>query len=284
MAASLCYGLQMIEGTILLVGCGKMGGALLKGWFAQGLSPVDVMIVEPAGRAGVESAKEHPALSVLSDASELPSDFTPDAVVFAVKPQAAPKVIPAYARFAEGGTVYLSIIAGLPSGRLQGFLGPDAAIVRAMPNTPAAIGRGMSVLYAVDSVGPSQKRVCKVLMAAAGQTAWITDEADMDAVTAVSGSGPAYVFFLAEALTEAGIAEGLEPALAVQLATATVSGAGALLDAGPQPADVLRKNVTSPGGTTEAALKVLMAEDGMGQLLKRVVKAAAVRSRELARS
>lgn len=282
MAAYLWYGLAMIEGTILLVGCGKMGGALLKGWFAQGLSPVDIMIVEPAGRAAVETADEHPALSVLSDASDIPSDFTPDAVVFAVKPQAAPDIIPAYARFAEGGTVYLSIIAGLPLKKLHEMLGSEAAVVRAMPNTPAAIGRGISVLCPSESVGPSQKRVCKVLLAAAGQTAWITDESDMDAVTAVSGSGPAYVFLLAEALAEAGIAAGLDAALAEALARATVSGAGALLDAEKQSAGTLRENVTSPGGTTEAALRVLMAEDGLPPLLKRAVEVAAKRSKELA--
>ncbi len=259
-----------------------MGGALLKGWFAQGLSPVDIMIVEPGGRAVVETANEHPALTVLTDASELPSDFTPDAVVFAVKPQAAADIIPAYDRFAEGGTVYLSIIAGLSLNRLIEMLGRDAAVVRAMPNTPAAIGRGISVLCPAESVGPSQKRVCKVLMAAAGQTAWVTDETDMDAVTAVSGSGPAYVFLLAEALTEAGIGAGLEPALAEQLAHATVSGAGALLDAEKSSAGTLRENVTSPGGTTEAALEILRAEDGLSQLMKRAVAAATQRSKDLA--
>ncbi|MDG2244516.1 MAG: pyrroline-5-carboxylate reductase [Rhodospirillaceae bacterium] len=271
----------MIEGTILLVGCGKMGGALLKGWFAQGLSPVDIMIVEPAGRPAVEMAEEHPALSVLTDAAELPSDFTPDAILFAVKPQAAADVIPKYARFAEGGTVYLSIIAGMSLQRLREMLGPEAAVVRAMPNTPAAIGRGISVLCSAEYVGPSQKRVCKVLMAAAGQTAWIKDEVDMDAVTAVSGSGPAYVFLLAEALMEAGIRAGLAPALAEQLAQATVSGAGALLEAETLSASTLRENVTSPGGTTEAALKILMAEDGLPPLLQRAVEAATERSKDL---
>lgn len=272
----------MIEGTILLVGCGKMGGALLRGWFAQGLSPVDIMIVEPAGRSSVESADTHPALSVLADASELPSDFRPDAVVFAVKPQAADTVIPSYAGFAEGGAVYLSIIAGLPVSKLQSLLGKDCAIVRAMPNTPAAVGRGISALFADDGAGPSQKRVCKVLMAAVGETAWIADESQMDAVTAVSGSGPAYVFLLAECLAEAGVEAGLPPALAEQLATATVSGAGALLGADHNNATVLRENVTSPGGTTEAALEVLMADNGLSTLMNRAVAAAARRSRELA--
>ena len=272
----------MIDGTILLVGCGKMGGALLKGWFAQGLNPVDVMIVEPAGRAGVEAAHDHPALSVLNDLSDLPSDFTPDAVVFAVKPQAAADIIPSYARFVDAGTVYLSIIAGLPLTKLQSLLGGRAPVVRAMPNTPASIGRGMSVLCAANAVGPSQKRVCKVLLAAVGHTAWIADEAEMDAVTAVSGSGPAYVFLLAEAMTEAGIAAGLAPALAEQLARATVSGAGAMLDSDSDTASVLRKNVTSPGGTTEAALNILMADDGLQRLMIQAIAAASKRSKELA--
>lgn len=272
----------MIEGTILLVGCGKMGGALLKGWFAQGLSPVDIMVVEPAGRSSVATADQHPALTVLSDASDLPSDFRPDAVVFAVKPQAADTVIPSYAQFAESGTVYLSIIAGLQIAKLKSLLGSKAATVRAMPNTPAAVGRGISVLFADDEAGPSQKRVCKVLMAAVGDTAWITDEAQMDAVTAVSGSGPAYVFLLAECLAHAGVEAGLPAALAEQLARATVSGAGALLAADAEPASVLRENVTSPGGTTAAALDILMADDGLSALMKKAVAEAARRSKELA--
>ena len=272
----------MIEGTVLLVGCGNMGGALLKGWFTRGLNPVDIMIVEPAGRESVAAASEHPALVVLSDASELPTDFTPDAVVFAVKPQNAKDVIPAYAHMAESGTVFLSIIAGLPLAKLEAFLGSNAALVRAMPNTPASIGQGISVLCPGSQAGPSQKRVCKVLMAAVGQTAWIENEADMDAVTAVSGSGPAYVFLLVETLAEAGVKAGLSPELSEQLALATVSGAGALLASSDSSSAQLRKVVTSPGGTTAAALDVLMASDGMSDLMNGAVAAAAKRSRELA--
>lgn len=278
----MCYSQAMIEGTILLVGCGKMGGALLKGWFAQGLSPVDIMVVEPAGRSSVATADQHPALTVLSGPSELPSDFRPDAVVFAVKPQAAEDIVPSYVQFAESGTVYLSIIAGLPISKLKSLLGSNAAIVRAMPNTPAAVGRGISALFADDEVGPSQKRVCKVLMAAVGETAWITDEGQMDAVTAVSGSGPAYVFLLAECLARAGVEAGLPAPLAEQLARATVSGAGALLAADKNSASGLRENVTSPGGTTAAALGVLMAADGLSSLMTKAVAEAARRSRELA--
>ncbi len=273
----------MIEGTLLLVGCGRMGGALLAGWFAQGLNPVDIMVVEPAGRSRIDAAKDHPALSVLSKASEIPSDFTPDAVIFAVKPQLLPDVAPDYARFAKSGTVYLSIIAGITLGKLHSLLGAEAAIVRAMPNTPAAIGKGATVLCASDVVGPSQKRVCKVLMAAVGLTAWVTEESDMNAVTAVSGSGPAYVFLLAETLAQAGINAGLAPALAKQLANATVSGAGALLEAQSDDASVLRQNVTSPGGTTEAALHILMQDDKLQDLMTRAVAAAVKRSQELAK-
>ncbi len=259
-----------------------MGGALLKGWFARGLNPVDVMVVEPAGRPTVDAASEHPALVVLPDASDVPSDFTPDAMVFAVKPQNAATVIPAYAPMAESGSVALSIVAGLSVASLHGMLGENAAVVRAMPNTPAAIGRGISVLFASPHASPSQKRVCKVLMAAVGETAWIDDETYLDAVTAVSGSGPAYVFLLAEALAAVGVKAGLDPALASQLAVATVAGAGALLAEGDSSPMELRTNVTSPGGTTAAALDMLMAADGLQNLMDRAIAAAIQRSKDLA--
>jgi pyrroline-5-carboxylate reductase len=272
----------MIEGTILLVGCGNMGGAMLKGWFAHGLNPVDVMVVEPAGRDSVAAAQEHHALCVLGEAKELPSDFTPDVIVFAVKPQVSAAVIPAYARFADSGTVFLSVIAGLKIEKLQSYLGKDVAVVRAMPNTPAAVGQAISVLCASDAAGPSHKRVSKVLMGAVGETAWIEDEREMDAVTAVSGSGPAYVFLLAEALAEAGVEAGLDPKLADHLARSTIAGAGALMKADQTPAATLRENVTSPGGTTAAALEILMGADGVKALVGRAVEAAAKRSRDLA--
>ncbi len=271
----------MIEGTILLVGCGNMGGALLKGWFAHGLNPVDVMVVEPAGRDSVAAAADHHALCVLTDAAEIPSDFTPDVIVFAVKPQVADDVIPAYAKFATSGAVYLSVVAGLQVSKLEQLLGGQAAVVRAMPNTPAAVGQGMSVLFASPGAGPSHKRVSKVLMGAVGETAWIADEAQMDAVTAVSGSGPAYVFLLAEAMMEAGIDAGLPPVLADQLARATIAGSGALMTADPTPAATLRENVTSPGGTTAAALDILMGPEGVKKLVGQAIQAAAERSRNL---
>ena len=271
----------MIEGTILLVGCGKMGQALLQGWFKDGLSPVDVMIVEPAGRASIPVCEQHRALSVLAKASDIPRDFRPDVVIFAIKPQVAASVIPDYAPFVRQHPVLLSILAGKTIDFFKTHLGADAAVVRAMPNTPAAIGKGISVLTAAPEVSPEQRRVCDVLMKAAGQVTWVTDETLMDAVTAVSGSGPAYVFLLAEALADAGRAAGLAPELAEQLARATVAGSGALLDHSTDSAAVLRHNVTSPNGTTAAALAVLMKNPGLEKLMIDAVAAATQRSREL---
>jgi len=271
-----------MQGTILLVGCGKMGGALLDGWFKRGLSPVDAIVVEPAGRGCVTACANHRALTVLPHMKDVPRDFRPDVIVFAVKPQAADQVIPAYASFTPQRPVFLSVIAGRTSSYFRKHLGEDAAVVRAMPNTPAAVGKAISVLYAAPNVSEVQARVCEVLMSAVGQVTWIADEDQMDAVTAVSGSGPAYVFLLAESLRDAGIAAGLSPDLAAQLARATVAGAGALLEAGTVDPGLLRKNVTSPGGTTEAALNVLMAADGVKSLLVRAVAAATKRSKELA--
>ena len=271
-----------MQGTILLVGCGKMGGALLAGWFKRGLSPVDAIVVEPAGRDSVTACSDHRALTVLPHMTDVPRDFRPDVILFAVKPQVADEVIPAYQAFTAQHPVYLSILAGKPTAYFRKHLGEEAAVVRAMPNTPASIGKGISVLYAAPGVSEVQARVCEIVMSAVGQVTWIGDEAQMDAVTAVSGSGPAYVFLLAECLRDAGIEAGLSPELAAQLARATVAGAGALLEAGETDPAILRKNVTSPGGTTAAALDVLMAEGGMKNLLARAVAAATRRSKELA--
>ncbi len=272
----------MIEGTILLVGCGKMGGALLDGWFKRGLNPVDAIVVEPGGRGAVSPCTSHRALTCLPTVKDVPRDFRPDVVLYAVKPQIADDVVPAYASFAAQRPVFLSVIAGKTTGYFQKHLGANAAVVRAMPNTPASIGKGASVLYAAATVSEVQRRVCEVLMSAVGTVEWIADESWMDAVTAVSGSGPAYVFLLAECLRDAGIEAGLPADLAARLATATVAGAGALLEQGDLPAEKLRQNVTSPNGTTAAALDVLMAADGFKPLLARAVAAATKRSKELA--
>jgi pyrroline-5-carboxylate reductase len=272
----------MIEGTILLVGCGKMGGALLDGWFKRGLSPVDAIVVEPAGRDAVSPCTHHRALSVLPAGRDVPRDFVPDVVLFAVKPQLADSVMPDYKRFAAQHPVFLSVIAGKTTRYFQQHLGPQAAVVRAMPNTPAAIGKAVSVLYAAPSVSDVQRRVCEVLMAAVGTVEWVADEGLMDAVTAVSGSGPAYVFLLAECLRDAAVEAGLPKDLAERLARATVTGSAALLASDNTPPDVLRQNVTSPGGTTAAALGVLMGEGGLKSLMARAVTAATKRSKELA--
>jgi pyrroline-5-carboxylate reductase len=255
--------------TVLLVGCGKMGGAMRAGWLAAGRS---VAVVEP-GPTAPDGAVATP--------DRLPETLRPAAVVLAVKPQDAAKVLPAYARFA-GSAVFLSIMAGRTIAGMRALLGGHAAIVRAMPNTPAAVRQGITVACPGPGVSPAQRDLCTDLLGAIGEVAWVEDEALIDPVTAVSGSGPAYVFLLAEAMEAAGIAEGLPPELARRLARATVAGSGALLAASAEDAAELRRNVTSPGGTTAAALGVLMAEDGLPLLMRRAVAAATRRSRELA--
>jgi len=214
-------------------------------------------------------------------ADELPDDLTPDAVVFAVKPQIIDEVLPAYRRWARPQTLFLSIAAGITIAGISRHLG-DAAIIRTMPNTPAAIGRAITVACANPRVTAGQRRLAEALLAAIGESAWVEDEALLDAVTAVSGSGPAYVFLLIEALAEAGARVGLPPDLALRLATETVAGSGELARLSPDSPARLRENVTSPGGTTRAALDVLMADDGLARLLQRAVAAATLRSRELA--
>ena len=264
--------------SLLLVGCGKMGGAMLDGWLKAGT--VDrVVVVEPGGLpAGIG----HPALSTASSPQDLPAGFVPDVVVLAVKPQVMNAVVPSYAGLVGPKTVFLSVAAGKTIDYFRQHLGGTAAIVRAMPNTPAAIGRGITVAVPSDGVSADQRALCEALLAAVGEVAWADAESQMDAVTAVSGSGPAYVFLLAEALAAAGEAAGLPAELAQRLARATVSGSGELLHQSPAPASQLREAVTSPGGTTRAALDVLMAPDGMTGLMTRAVAAAAKRSKELA--
>ena len=266
---------------ILLVGCGKMGGALLGGWLAHGIAPERVSVVEPTAEAA-EAARAAHGVEVVSAADGLDAAFAPGVVVLAVKPQMMDEAAPAYRRFVAPDTVFLSIAAGKSIGYFARRLGEGAAIVRAMPNLPAAVGRGISVLCANPNVTAGQRETCRELLAAVGEAVWIDDEALLDAVTAVSGSGPAYVFLLIECLAEAGVDAGLGADLAMRLARATVCGAGALAAQSPEPAGVLRRNVTSPGGTTAAALEVLTGADGLKPLLGRAVAAAARRARELA--
>jgi len=264
---------------ILLVGCGKMGGALLSGWLERDVTPDRVTVVEPFG--GEAIAARH-GVAVLDDAAALDPGLAPEVVVFAVKPQAMDEVAPAYRRFAGPGTVFLSIAAGRTIASFERLLGADAAIVRTMPNTPASVGRGITVACANPNVAADQRTRCQALLEAVGEVAWADDEGLLDAVTAVSGSGPAYVFLLIECLAKAGEAAGLDAALAARLARATVSGSGELARLSEEDAATLRKNVTSPGGTTEAALKVLMGDDALCRLMTEAVQAATRRSRELA--
>ncbi len=270
-----------MTGALLLAGCGKMGGALLEGWIEAGYPPERITVVEP----DKDAAKRHgrkDGPTFLASPADLESGFAPALVAFAVKPQMMDAVAPAYALFAGPDTVFLSIAAGKTIAYFEDVLGARAAVVRAMPNTPAAVGHGISVACANALVSDAQSRLCGDLLAAVGEVAWVEDEALLDPVTAVSGSGPAYVFLLVECLARAGIEAGLPDELARRLARRTITGAGELLRLSEEDAATLRKNVTSPAGTTQAALDVLMADDGLEALMIRAVDAAARRSRELA--
>jgi pyrroline-5-carboxylate reductase len=265
------------SGTILLAGAGKMGSAMLEGWLGLGLSPATVAVIEPQPSRDILALSERGLR--LNPARDAAGDVA--ALVIAVKPQVADEALPALAPFVGGTTVVVSIMAGRTLRFLADGL-PGAALVRAMPNTPAAIGRGITVAVANPRVAPEQRALVDALLSAVGVVEWITDEALMDAVTALSGSGPAYVFLLAETMARAGTAAGLPAALAATLARATVAGAGELLHRSPLDAATLRQNVTSPGGTTAAALDLLMAEDGLQRLMTQAIAAATKRSRDLA--
>jgi pyrroline-5-carboxylate reductase len=263
-------------GKLLLVGCGKMGGAMLDGWLQRGLAAADVVVAEPA--EAIRPKK--PGLHVVASSAELSE--TPEIVVLAVKPQSMDATLADLKRFADKGSVFLSIAAGKTLGYFAGHLGKGAKVVRSMPNTPAAVRQGISVATAAAGVSAAEKKRCHELLEAVGQVLWVDDEALMDPVTALSGSGPAYVFLLVEAMAAAGAKLGLSPEMAMQLARATVAGSGELLKQSSEPAAQLRINVTSPGGTTAEALKVLMAADGIQPVFDRALSAASRRSKELA--
>lgn len=267
-----------MSAKLLLVGCGKMGGAMLAGW-KQADPATRMVVVEPFG-----APKGLPDdVIVVADASDIPADFQPDAVILAVKPQMMDQALPAYSRYA-GQSLFLSIAAGKTLAYFEKFLGAQASIVRAMPNTPAAVGRGISALVANGNVDGKGRALAQNLLSAVGEVTWVAEESLLDAVTAVSGSGPAYVFLLVETLARAGEAAGLPADLAMQLARATVMGSGELLRQSHESAEQLRRNVTSPKGTTQAALDVLMDEgpNGMAALMRSAIAAATQRSRELA--
>ena len=262
--------------SLLLIGCGKMGGALLSRWHEHppaGISKFSV--IDP-------NAPHHlSSVDYFADLASLPSDYRPDTIVFAVKPQSLEKILPDYAKRFGNHPLYISIAAGKTLSFFSTHLGEHAHIVRAMPNTPATVGQGVTVLCASKIVSASLRSIATQIMQATGHVEWLEDELLMDAVTAVSGSGPAYVFLFLEALTKAGVAQGLPEKLARQLAIKTLSGSSALAQQSTESLETLRKNVTSPGGTTEAALSVLMKEDMLEKLIGDAVKKATQRSKEL---
>jgi pyrroline-5-carboxylate reductase len=265
-------------GPVMLVGAGKMGMAMAHGWLDAGLPPSNLVLVDPSpGEAARELASDY-ELTIYSEAMGL----VPNVLVLAVKPQIIDSVMEGLAPVIGPQTLVLSIAAGISIARLSTGLA-TGRVVRTMPNTPAQIGKGITGAVAGPDIGTTDRAAVDALLSAAGQVAWFDAEGDLDAVTAVSGSGPAYVFNLVEALAAAGVAQGLSEAVAMQLARQTVIGSAALMEADPAPASVLRQNVTSPNGTTAAALDVLMADDGLTPLMERAVDAARKRSEELGR-
>lgn len=271
------------EERVLLIGFGSMGQALVRGWLASGRAPATIRVVDTV------PAALHAAASLGLIASpglaQVNAAFHPAVTVLAVKPNQLAAVLEDCRARGTRGVVHLSIAAGKTLERLAAGLGDDAALVRAMPNTPAAIGKGITALIGNAAVTPEQRALCGELLAAVGSVVWLDDERHMDAVTAISGSGPAYLFLLVECLERAALDLGLAPALAKQLALATVAGASAYAERADVPPAELRKRVTSPNGTTQAALDVLMAErGGLAELLKQATEAAARRSRELSKA
>jgi pyrroline-5-carboxylate reductase len=269
--------LQNVTGTIVLAGAGKMGGAMLTGWLARGLDPKRVVVIEPYP-SGEISALVTQGVRLNPSAGNVGAAAT---LVVAVKPQMFREAGPALKPLVGPSTLVVSIMAGTPIAALEEVCG--GSVVRAMPNTPAAIGRGITVAVAANQVSAAQRAVADALLRATGSVEWVDDENLMDAVTAVSGSGPAYIFLLAEELARAGVEAGLPAELATRLARETVAGSGELLRRSQDSSATLRKNVTSPGGTTAAALEVLMGDGGLQPLMIRAVAAATKRSKELAK-
>ena len=266
-------------GPVVLVGAGNMGGAMLAGWLKSGVPGGSILVIDPGPSAAMQKLiADNGARHEVSP----PAGTTAGVLFVAVKPQVMEGALPSYASFVAADTLVLSIAAGRRVALFERMFGSGTAIVRAMPNTPAAVGRGVTVLCANSAVTSGQRELAGRLMGAVGEVHWTADEELMHAVTAVSGSGPAYVFYLVECMAEAGRKLGLPADLAMRLARETVSGAGELLHQSPEDAAKLRQNVTSPGGTTAAALSVLMADDGIQPIFDRAVAAARKRAEELA--
>ena len=268
-----------LTGTLVLIGAGKMGGAMLEGWLAAGVDPRKVVALDPNPPAEVKALLEkhgvrhNPEPATIIDAEVL---------LVAVKPQVMDEVLTPLQTLAKSKPLVLSIAAGKTIASFQRHFGGDAAVIRTIPNTPAAIGRGITAMFANDNVSAGQRELAGQLLRSIGEVVLVDNEALIDAATAVSGSGPAYVFYLTECLAAAGEAVGLPADVAMKLARATVAGSGELMRQSGIDAATLRQNVTSPKGTTYAALQVLMAEQGLEPLMVRAIEAAAKRSRELA--
>lgn len=264
---------------MILIGCGNMGFAMLQGWLNSGqLGVSDVTIIEPVD--ALRERAEKLGVKAYSDPTQLPDNQQAQIILLAVKPQAVNEVLPHYRKFASSAC-FVSVAAGISTQKIADMLGSETAIIRCMPNTPAAIGAGMMVIYKNQHVKEKIAEDVKKLLSASGEVAEIADEKLMDAVTAVSGSGPAYIFHFIECLTEAGINAGLDKETAELLATQTVYGAGALAAQSSESAGTLREQVTSPNGTTAAALDVLMNQNRLKILVNEAVQAAAQRSAEL---
>jgi len=264
---------HVAEKGLVLLGCGKMGSAMLQGWLGDGLPPASVWVIDPNPSDWLRGTGVHIN-------ADLPA--TPAIVLVAVKPQMMGDALPVMRDRGNGATLFVSVAAGTPIAAFEQALGGQTPIVRAMPNTPAAVGRGITAIIGNAHATPEQLDLADMLLQAVGQVVRLEDEGQMDAVTGLSGSGPAYVFHMIECMARAGEAQGLAPDLAMQLAQATVAGSGALAEAADETPAQLRQNVTSPNGTTQAGLEVLMDEDtGLPPLMVRTVAAAADRSREL---
>lgn len=265
---------QLANRGLMLLGCGKMGSAMLAGWLKQGIAPEQVWVQEPSPSPWLQNSGVR--------LNQTPEE-APALVLIAVKPQSMESALPELAAYGGGDTLFLSVAAGIGLSRYEAALGEGTPVIRAMPNTPAAIGQGITAIIGNSAASPAQLDLAANLLKAIGEVVRLESESQLDAVTGLSGSGPAYVFHMIECLTRAGQAQGLSADLAHQLATATVAGAGALAaQSGESPAQ-LRVNVTSPNGTTQAGLEVLMDETtGLPPLITRTVAAAANRSRELA--
>jgi pyrroline-5-carboxylate reductase len=268
-----------LAGTLVLVGAGNMGGAMLKGWLKGGADPAQIVALDPSPPPDMASLLESSGIRRNVPVAEIKS---PEVVVIAVKPQIMENVLPGLVPLAGAKPLFVSVAAGKTLSSFEHHFGEDAAVIRTIPNTPAAIGRGITAMTANANVSGAQMALAKSLLEAVGEVVEVADESLIDAATALSGSGPAYIFYMTECLAAAGESVGLPPETAMKLARATVAGAGELMRSSGTSAEILRQNVTSPKGTTYAALQILMADEGMRPLLEKAVAAAAKRSRELA--